>query len=106
MEVKKDSIMEEDAYSAEDKLLLQQVAAEIVRRRLATPAIFFLESVKPVNFIGSQVMHFFTPIVSLLFDFTRYQRFAELLERRESLELLIQEIENQEEERSSNPKAS
>jgi hypothetical protein len=62
---------------------------------MTVPAIFFLESVKPLSFVGSQALHFFEPMVRALFTVPEYDRFAYLLERRENLEALMVAIERQ-----------
>lgn len=62
---------------------------------MAVPAIFFLESMKPLSFLGSQAMVFFEPFVRALFSVPEYDRFASLMERRENLEALLVKIEQQ-----------
>jgi len=57
------------------------------------PAIIFLESIKPLNYIGSQTMVFFEPIVQTLFNFRDYDTFRRAMERRENVERLLQKIE-------------
>lgn len=64
---------------------------------MAVPAILFLESVKPLSFLGSQTLYFFEPMVRALFTVPEYERFAALLERRESLEALLVKIEDRDE---------
>jgi len=64
-----------------------------VRHRMTVPAIFFLESVKPLSFVGSQALHFFEPMVNAFFQMRDYERFAILMERRENLEVLLVKIE-------------
>lgn len=60
---------------------------------MTVPAILFLESVKPLSFVGSQAMYFFEPMVRALFAVPEYERFAALMERRESVEALLVAIE-------------
>ena len=43
----------------EDKAFLIKLAEEVKARRMTTPAIFFLEMMRPLNFVGSQAMIFF-----------------------------------------------
>lgn len=69
------------------------MAEQVVSRRMTVPAILFLESVKPVSFIGSQALYFFEPMVRAFFTVPEYERFAALLERRETLEALLVRIE-------------
>jgi hypothetical protein len=88
--------IEKESYedlTDEDKELLDKLARGIVSRRLAAPSIMFLESVKPLNFLGSQVMLFFRPIVATIFPTTSYDRMEVVLEKRQSIEWLIVRIE-------------
>lgn len=65
---------------------------------MAVPAILFLESVKPLSFVGSQAMYFFEPMVRALFAVPEYERLAALMERRESVEALLVAIERRDED--------
>jgi len=65
----------------------------VVRYRMTVPAIFFLESMKPLSFVGSQAMVFFEPFVRALFSVPEYDRAAQLMERRENLEALLVKLE-------------
>jgi len=69
-----------------------------VRYRMTVPAILFLESMKPLSFVGSQAMYFFEPMVRALFAVPEYERLAALMERRESVEALLVAIERRDEE--------
>jgi hypothetical protein len=79
--------------------LFTMVAKKVVDMRLTPVAIVTLESVKPLTFVGSQLMVFFQPIFAAVFPFTQYEEFAALLEERANLEELIQVIEKLEDER-------
>ena len=81
-----------------DAALLDAVAGRITRMRLGVPAVFFLESSKPLSFVGSQVLIFLQPFVEAFLTIRSYQRFAHLMEDRKNLELLIQRIEALDEE--------
>ena len=84
----------QQAFSAEDEALLDRVADYLKARRMAAPAILFLESMRPLNFVGSQVMVFLRPILASFFSARDYERLADILERRQSIELLIRRIED------------
>ena len=77
----------------EEQAVLEKVAKKVVERRMAVPAIVFLESVKPLNYIASQTLVFFEPIIQSIFSFKDYNTFRSALEKRESVEILIQHIE-------------
>ena len=79
--------------TVDDKNFLTGIAKRIIELKLVTPAIFFFEMVKPLNFIGSQTMVFFGPIVSAFVKTDGYYRAAELFESNVSVEFLISELE-------------
>jgi hypothetical protein len=64
---------------------------------MTVPAILFLESVKPLSFVGSQAMVFFEPMVRALFAVPEYERFTAMMERRENVEALLVAIERRDE---------
>lgn len=85
--------LEDQPLSSEDQALLERLAATIIDRRMATPALLFFESVGPMNFLGSQVLHFLTPLLNLACHATEFDRAARLLERRDAIPRLIALIE-------------
>jgi hypothetical protein len=84
---------EEEKLTQDEEELLNKLAYEIMRRRLEVIAITFLESVKPLSFIGSQVMLFFQPIVNTIFPTKIYGKLQKILEKRVGIEYLLQVIE-------------
>ena len=82
-----------NSLNIEDKDFLTKLAQEVKLRRLTTPAIFFLEMMRPLNFVGSQAMVFFGPIISAFVKTDGYYKAAEIFENHHSVEFLIQEIE-------------
>lgn len=84
--------------SPEQKAAVDTICREIVRRHMSTPALVFLEMSRPLNYVGSQTMHFFQPLVSVLTDSTGPRHFAEFLEHRGSIEYICRRIEDLEAE--------
>ena len=82
-------------YSAEDLELLDRVAEQVVRRRMTVPAIFFLDSCRPLNYVASQALRFLQPFLTFVFSERDYERLAEILERRDSPSVLISRIEEE-----------
>ena len=76
-----------------DRELLARLAAKIVARRMAGPAILFLESARPLNYIGSQALTFLRPFLEPFFNPADTKRLAEILERRTGLRALVRAIE-------------
>ena len=85
------------ARTPEDDRLFERIAEATVRYRMTVPAILFLESVKPLSFVGSQALYFFEPMVRAVFTLPDYERFAALMERRENFEALLVAIERKDE---------
>ena len=84
---------EAETFTIEDLALLQRIAGAVVQRRMAAPAVVFLESLGPMNFLGSQALHFFAPIIELAFSAHEVSQVATLLERRDTTVRLIALIE-------------
>lgn len=75
------------------KELIEKLARKIVEMRLVVPAIFLLESAKPLTFLGSQMLVFLQPIVQSLFTIKEYDDIIMMLEERDNVERLILAIE-------------
>lgn len=95
-----------DTLSEEEDKLLERFAEAIVKRGLVAPAILFLESVRPLNFVASQSMLFFAPLVGAIFPRHEWEVLQGLLERRSSIEHIVSRIEKKDAERSRDQKAS
>lgn len=89
------AIPSEGDFSVEDRALLKKISELVVERGMALPALLFLESIGPLNFVGSQVMHFLNPFADMLGS-TEWGRLASILERREGITLLKEMIEEEE----------
>lgn len=86
---------EHDNFTIEDVALLERVGQAIVTRGMAAPATLFLESMGPMNFLGSQALHFLTPIIECALSGTELAQIALLLERRDSIARLVALIDAQ-----------
>jgi hypothetical protein len=83
-----------------DRDLIDRICREIVRRRLATPALFVLEMHRPLNYLSAQMLHVFEPAISVVTDTAGYNRFAHFLAQRGSIDYLAGRIEALAEEKS------
>ncbi len=85
----------------EQQEVVDWVCKQIARRRLTTPGLIFLEMGRPLNFLASQMMRFFDPILSAVLrekGFGHYKHFAQFLEHRGSVDYLCRRIEHFEQE--------
>ena len=88
-------------FDAADLALIDRLAAFVVGRRMAIPALMLLESGRPMNFLGSQFLVFLSPFVTMVFSPREYEQFTGILERRGSIDMIIERIteaENRREE--------
>lgn len=82
-----------EPFTIEDLSLLERVADAVVQRGMAAPSTVFLESLGPMNFLGSQALYFLTPIIEWAFHAKEVEQVARLLERRDTISRLISLIE-------------
>jgi hypothetical protein len=73
--------------------IIDRLCRQVISRGLATPALIFLESVRPLNFVSSQTLQFFAPILSVIADSQACQELADFLEHRGSVDYLCRRIE-------------
>ncbi len=82
-----------EPLTEKEAVIMAKIANKVVEWKMTAPAIIFLESVKPLNYIGAQALVFFEPFVQTLFNIAEYDTFREMMERRENVERLLQKIE-------------
>ncbi len=87
------------------KFLLNKIAQKVIDYRLSPVAIVFLESAKPLSFLGNQFLIFMQPFYRALFSFREYEEITAMLEDRKNIEALIREIERLEEDRHESKRA-
>jgi len=81
-----------------DDEIIEAVARRVINMQLGIPAIFFLESTKPLSFLGSQLLIFLQPFVQTFLTIRNYERFATLMENRDNVEKLILRVEQMDED--------
>jgi len=82
----------------QEKEAITRIAQKIIDRGFVTPAVFFLELMKPLSLLGSHALVFFGPIITAFVRQDKFYRAAELLEDPKNVEFLISEIERIDEE--------
>ena len=83
-----------DPHTEADNLFIEKFASDISKRKLTVPAVLFLETFKPLNYIGNQAMVFFRPFVSIIFPVLKYDKVAEILGKRDSICKLIEILDS------------
>ncbi len=82
--------------TVEERAALEPLIAEIRKRGMTGPAVLFLETVKPLNNIGAQALHFMQPFATAVLDPVRYETLSRYLEKRGSIEWLARQLETEE----------
>ena len=73
--------------------IIDKIAQFILKRRLETPAILYLESHRPLAYIGSQATVAFSPFLVPFLGLENVRDFSRLLQDPMNIERLIQRIE-------------
>jgi len=89
----------------ETQQLVDSVANAVVKRRLETPSIFFLEMNKPLSYLAGQGLIVAMPFLAPILGVDRMARFSRFLQTRDNVERLIQRIEELSEERDRKVKS-
>lgn len=74
-------------------ILIDKAARFLVERKLTPAALMTIESLRPLNFIGSQIMYMIMPFAEIFFDSRQFQEFAALMENDEYIKLLLDRID-------------
>ena len=77
----------------EREALLNKVAGFIERRKLEVPAVLFLESHRPLAYVGSQATLAFSPFLVPFLGLMNVRDFSRFLQEPSNIERLIQRIE-------------
>jgi len=72
---------------------VDRIARFVVRMGLTVPAILAIEGMRPLSFVGSQLMVVLTPSIAVFLNPDEWQALAGLLEHRAGLEVLLRRIE-------------
>ena len=87
----------QDRERIRQREVLTKVLRLVTERRMTAPALFVLESTKPLSFLASQALIFFEPIVRAMLPLKDYGTFAQAIEDRGNIEWMIQQLEAAEE---------
>lgn len=95
----------EHELSINEKEAIARIARKIIDSGFVTPAVFFLEFMKPLSLLSSHALVFFGPFITAFMKQEKYYRFTELLEDPKNVEFLMSEIERIDEEIKLNNKS-
>ena len=79
--------------SDSDIAFINRLAKRIQSSGFITPSVFFLEMMRPFSSLGSHAMVFFGPVVTGFVQSDGYYRAAELLNNKNTISILLDEIE-------------
>lgn len=81
------------APSVSGEQLADRVAAAIARRGLKVPAMWFLQTFKPLSFVGSQVLLVLQPLADIWGNEGSLGSYARLLEDADGIEMILRRLE-------------
>ncbi len=87
------NIESKEVLTEKDIDFINRLANRIHKSGFVTPSVFFLEMVRPISSLGGHAMVFMGPIITGFVKADGYYRAAELLNNKESLAILLDEIE-------------
>lgn len=90
------------------KEILEKIAHLIVEKEMEAPAIMFLETIKPLSFMGSQLTLFtLAPFLAMLGEHEeKGYNLIRLFEKEENVEYVLQRIETLSKEKRSSKEKS
>lgn len=92
-----------------EKVPVDWMTRQVVKRRLTTPALMTLEMCRPLNYVTAQLMHVMGPAAWALMPpetYGNYTNLASFLEKRGSFDHICRRIEELEAEAVKREKAS
>jgi hypothetical protein len=98
-------LWKEELTEEETERLLAKAEQEIRKRKLEVPAILFLESHKPLMYLGSQAAIVFAPMLVPFLGFDNVNDYSRLLSNRQNIETLIERLETEREPEEDAKKA-
>jgi hypothetical protein len=87
--------------AAGQRAALEDLACLLVDRGMASPAIFVLESMRPISFITAEFLVFLEPFARLLLPAAKYDLVVEAMHDRANLSWLIDRLEELDEQRAA-----
>ncbi len=82
---------------------IEDIASSIVAIHLGVPALWFLESSRPLSFIANQALVFFSPLANFLGFDSWWRKAAAISSRRSHMDAFIEAIEELEIKKNEQP---
>ncbi len=90
-----DEVEENSKFSSEElDEFINSFAKLIVSKQMSAPAIMTLEMIKPLALVGQSTLMIFGPLLDLLFDPVKMEKFQAVIGDRKRIEQLMNTIEN------------
>lgn len=90
-----DEVEQNSKFSAEElDDFINTFAKLIVSKQMSAPAVMALEMVKPLALVGQSTLMLFGPLLDLLFDPVKMEKFQAVIGDRKRIEQLMNTIEN------------
>ncbi len=84
------------AVTGDDDLYLARLASRVRSAGLAPAAVLWLDSLRPLSFLGAQALHVAAPLMDVLVPDGGTSRLATLMENRAALDRFLSHLETPE----------
>ena len=84
---------ESKAVNDKEKETLDFIAGKIKKRALGGPAALVLESTSPVHNLGAQGLVFLSPMLNMVFDKGKVEKYTRLLENPKAVSYLVERLQ-------------
>lgn len=95
-----------NSQKIKQRKVLAKLLRFIIQRRMSAPALFALESVRPLSFLASQTLITFEPIIRTVLPLPDYEIFTQAIEDRDNIEWMIQQLEAVEQKQGQQPEVT
>ncbi|MCD6579693.1 hypothetical protein J7L48_09465 [bacterium] len=86
-------------FTKDELLVAEKIVKFFVNHGLTTPAIFYIELNRPLNYIGSQLLVMFEPFIKAFIVGDEYSNFVNFLEKRDSVDILLEMFDTYDKEK-------
>lgn len=87
------AIWEKELTEEQKEAIISRVSEEILKRRLETPAILFLEMHKPIANLAAHAVVAVSPFLMPFLGFNSVDEYSQFMSDRENIERLIRRLE-------------
>jgi len=87
------SLIKKNKLTEEELEIIEKNAKFIVSKGMGTVAILFIDSMAPLSFVGSQLLHIANPVLTLIPYFKDFDKVAAMMEDKDNVDYFLTRVE-------------